>query len=105
LVLPRIKNWCTVGTTTIKTSKPTGAGFPRLDHQRPGLLSRLLPKAVAVLLLVEKRLFAFPITYSELDFVFSLPRLQVQNFLVETVPLSFGPSLAQLQFELKDGFE
>jgi hypothetical protein len=44
------------------------------------LLLRLLPGAVTVHLLPEQRRFAFPVTPSELGLVFSLPRLQVQNF-------------------------
>jgi hypothetical protein len=62
----------------------------------PALLPRLLPGAVTVHLLPVKRRFAFPVTPSELGFVFSLPHLQVQNFLVEMIALFFGPSLTQL---------
>src|SRR6516165_5401903 len=65
------------------------------------LFLRLLPGAVTVHLLPKKRRFAFPVAPSELGFVFSLQRLQVQNFLVETVPLFLSPSLAQLDFEVK----
>jgi hypothetical protein len=93
-----------VGLATTKTAKPTDVGFPpRRDHQQAQIFIGLLPGAVTVLLLPEQRRFAFPVAHSDLGFVFSLHHLQVLNFLVETVPLCFGPSLAQLQFEIEEG--
>jgi hypothetical protein len=67
----------------------------------PALLPRLLPGAVTVHLLPEKRRFAFPVAPRELGFVFPLPRLQVQNFLVEMIALFFRPSLTQVHLEVE----
>jgi hypothetical protein len=89
-----------VGVATTKTAKATGGGFPAIING-PGFTA-FTARTITVLL-PAKRLFAFPVTPSELGFVFSLPRLQVQNFLVETVPLCFGPRSTQLHLEVKQG--